>query len=101
MLLLAAIPPAFAHRPHAVIPALAEAPSFQDTGEIWLIHDPGGPSQLLRSDDFGQHWDRAGGAPQADPLVDLAWLGDTLLALSTDGTLWSTTDDGASWSSLE
>lgn len=92
---------ALAHRPHAVVSALVVAPDFQARGTAWLVHTPGDACQLLRTDDFGAHWSPVGGALQADGIVDLAEDSGVLYALAADGTMWTSEDEAATWTSAE
>ncbi|MDP2305583.1 MAG: hypothetical protein Q8P18_06120 [Pseudomonadota bacterium] len=101
LLALLLVPAVLAHRPHAVVAALAARADFEGTGRAWIVYDPSDDSQLLRTDDHGAHWDQVGGAPQADVLVDMGYVGETLVVLAEDGTVWTTADEGAAWSSFE
>ncbi len=98
---IALVPAADAHRPHSVVTAMALAPDFEASGEVWTVMDPHDISQPMRSLDHGRHWDFVGGAPMDDELVGAAWLDGALLLIARDGTLWSTTDGGDSWTSEE
>lgn len=97
MLLVLLLATAQAHRPHTVVSAYTVSPDHASTGRAWLVMDPHDISQLMRSEDFGLHWDFVGGAPTADSLIDLAYAGDTLLALSAEAGLWWSPDEGERW----
>ncbi|MFN7143330.1 MAG: hypothetical protein ACK4YP_06105 [Myxococcota bacterium] len=100
-MLLALLPLALAHRPHAVVRGFAPTPDFATSGVAWLVYDPSDNAQLLRTTDHGAHWDVVGGAPQGDALADMGWFGaTTLVVLAEDGTVWTTDDQGASWASF-
>ncbi len=101
LLLIALSGIADAHRPHSVVTAMANAPDFESTGVAWAIMDPHDISQPMRSVDHGQHWNYMGGAPMDDELVGASYVGDDLVLLGRDGTLWVTTDEGGSWSSRD
>jgi photosystem II stability/assembly factor-like uncharacterized protein len=90
-----------AHRPHSVITAMALAPDFEESGVVWTVMDPHDISQPMRSVDHGRHWEFLGGAPMDDELVGATYVGGTLYFIARDGTLWSTDDEGESWSSQE
>lgn len=95
VLLLAA--PAWAHRPHTVITAVAASSEYDRTGRAWMVFDPNRVSMLLRTDDFGRHWDFVGGPPTDDILSDGAYDGDSVVFLAEAGALWTSPDEGASW----
>lgn len=94
--LVLAVPDSAAHRPHTVVPAVIVPDDFATTGEAWLVAMPGPISSLLRTRDGGKHWDYVGGPPTADLLVAGAADGETLVFLSEEGRLWTSTD-GNSW----
>lgn len=100
-LLLLLADPAYAHRPHAVVVALATSPDFETSGRAWIVYDPSDNAQLLCTNDWGAHWDHAGGPPQADAVRGMGYFGTTLVVLAADGTVWATEDEGASWGSFE
>jgi len=99
--LLAAPTVARAHRPHAVVYGMAASNDFASGGRIWAVMDPAAVSQLMVSSDFGAHWDFAGGAPQQDELVSITYAQSTLIALSKDGSVWWTHDEGDAWNEVQ
>ena len=94
LLLLLASTSAEAHRPHAVAKAYANSIDFESSGVAWSIIDPHDVSQLMRSDDFGQHWDYVYSPATDDSLVDAQDSLFGLLLLGKDSTVWQQIEDG-------
>jgi len=88
---------ALAHRPHDDTPAFTVAPDFESSGKAWAMLDPHDISQLMRTDDYGAHWDYLCGPTMEDIQVDAGYQGDTLVFLSSEGRIWTSEDDGATW----
>jgi hypothetical protein len=83
---------ASAHVPHDQVVAAA-APAGDPW---WTLVNRGSASLLLRSDDAGDTWAFAGGAPTADTLVAAAALDDGAIVLVGTRWLWWSAD-GATW----
>ena len=94
LVLLLASTSAEAHRPHAVAKAYANSLDFESNGVAWSIIDPHDVSQLMRSDDFGQHWDYVYSPATDDSLVDAQDSLFGLLLLGKDSTVWQQIEDG-------
>ncbi|MCK6527197.1 hypothetical protein L6R50_06405 [Myxococcota bacterium] len=91
-----------AHRPHTLNTAMATAPDFATSGRAWLTLLPDdGRSVLMRSDDFGLHWDAFAGPQNDDVLYEVAYVGETLAVIAEDGTIWLSGDEGGTWRTLE
>jgi len=85
--------PAEAHRPHAVAKAYANSLDFESSGVAWAVIDPHDVSQLMRSEDFGQHWDYVYSPATDDSLLDAEDSVVGLLLLGKDGTVWQNDED--------
>ena len=86
--------PAQAHRPHAVAKAYANSIDFEISGVAWAIIDPHDVSQLMRSEDFGRHWDYQYSPATDDSLVDAEDTLFGLLLLGKDGSVWQQNEEG-------
>ena len=88
---------ALAHRPHDDTPAFTVAPDFESSGKAWAMLDPHDISQLVRTDDYGAHWDYICGPTMEDIQVDAGYQGDALVFLSSEGRVWVSEDDAETW----
>jgi photosystem II stability/assembly factor-like uncharacterized protein len=86
---------ALAHRPHVPVAGIAVDP---DSGgaDVWAVIDIEDNIALMRSTDFGNHFDPVWSPVRDETVVDLAWALDRLVILAADGSVW-TSFDGDDW----
>lgn len=89
--------PAWAHRPHVPVVALAVGP---DAETAWLVLESNDASQIMSSTDGGRHWDARWSPAKAGRFVDGDWSEGPVL-LSESGALWWADPAGQQWSVVE
>lgn len=99
MLLLAGL--ALAHVPHSVITAVAFDPGLDQDLPWFCMHDYGGATTLMRSDDGGDTWSALAASPTRDLLLDAGWTNDQQLVLLAEDRAWWSPDAGITWTATD